>query len=258
MPAGHALRTHASQPRPFVTVAYVPGSAASLGPAVMPRGCLHAAVGDEACVLVAHHVRKRKTGPRIPVTVLQCRTHRRAFTMYPLGHVPYGRLAVAPVGLDGELVGSTDHEPQVDGEHPPDWRDTLFGSAFAAIHERTVKLTDPRWWATEPPERLAQGAAILGVHPELSVQTADAIAFRLEIPGLVLRQAAGEYARARGRAARGRVLVGVLGELGDACLLDRVLAAGACAGCWGTVTRWDVASGGARGRVFPGRGAAAG
>jgi hypothetical protein len=98
----------------------------------------------------------------------------------------------------------------------------------------------------------------LGVHPELLVQTADAIAFRLEIPGLVLRQAAGEYARARGRAARGRVLVGVLGELGDACLLDRVLAAGACAGCWGTVTRWDVARVGARGRMFPGRGIAAG
>ena len=208
--------------------------------------------------MVVHHVRERKTGPRIPVTVLQCRTHRRAFTLYPLGHLPYGRLAVAPVGLDGELQRATDGELQVCGQHQPAWSTTLFGAAFAAVHEPTVKLTDPRWWATESPEQLAQGAAILGVHPELSVQTADAIAFRLEIPRLVLRQAASAYERARGRAARGRVLVAVLGELGDACLLDRVLAAGACAGCWGNVTRWDVASGGARGRVFPGRGAAAG
>jgi hypothetical protein len=241
-----------------VTAAYVPRSAAVLGPAVMPRGCVHAAIGDEACVLVVHHVRARKTGPRIPVTVLQCRTHGRAFTLYPLGHLPYGRLAIAPVGLDGALLRSTDGEPQVDGKRPPAWSTTLFGSAFAAIHAPTIKITDPRWWATEAPERLAQGAAILGVHPALSVQAADAIAFRLEIPRLVLRQAAGAYEQARGRAARGRVLVGVLGELGDACLLDRVLAAGACAGCWGTVTRWDVASRGARGRVFPGRGAAAG
>lgn len=258
MSAGHDPRTNVSRPRPFVTVAYVPGSAVALGPAVMPRSCVHAGTGDEACVLVVHHVRARKTGPRIPVTVLQCRTHRRAFTMYPLGHIPYGRLAVAPVGLDGELVCSTVSEPQVGGKRQPAWRDTLFGSAFAAIDESTIKLTDPRWWATEAPERLAQGAAILGVHPELSVQAADAIAFRLEIPRLVLRQAAGEYERARGRAARGRVLVSVLDELGDACLLDRVLAAGACAGCWGTVTRWDVASWGARGRVFSGRGAPAG
>ena len=70
----------------------------------------------------------------------------------------------------------------------------------------------------------------MGIPPELSVQAADAIAFRLEIPRLVLRQAAGEYACARGRAARGRVLVAVLGQLGDACLLDRVLAAGASFG----------------------------
>jgi hypothetical protein len=215
-------------------------------------------IGDEACVLVVHHVRQRKTGPRIPVAVLQCRTHRRAFTLYPLGHLPYGRLAIAPVGLDGELLRSTDGEPQMDGQRPPAWSTTLFGFAFAAIHESMVKLTDPRWWATEAPERLAQGAAILGVHPALSVPAADAIAFRLEIPRLVLRQAAAAYAHARGRAARGRVLVGVLGELGDTCLLDRVLAAGACAGCWGTVTRWDAASRGARGRVFPGRGTAAG
>lgn len=236
----------------------MPGSAAALGPAVMPRGCVHAATGDDACVLVVHHVRARKTGPRIPVTVLQCRTHGRAFTLYPLGHLPYGRLAIAPVGLDGELLRSTEGEPQVGGKRPPAWSTTVFGSAFAAIHAPTIKLTDPRWWVTEVPERLAHAAAILGVHPELSVPAADAIAFRLEIPRLVLRQAAGEYERARGRAARGRVLVGVLGELGDACLLDRVLAAGACAGCWGTVTRWDGASGGSRGRVFPGRGAAAG
>jgi len=236
----------------------VPHSTAALGPAVMPRGCVHAATGDEACVLGVHHVRERKTGPRIPVTVLQCRTHGRAFTLYPLGHLPYGRLAIAPVGLDGELLRSTDGAPQVDGKRRPAWSTTLFGAAFAAIHTSTVKLTDPRWWATEAPERLAQGAAILGVHPALSVPAADAIAFRLEIPRLVLRQAACAYAHARGRAARGRLLVGVLGELGDTCLLDRVLAAGASAGCWGTVTRWDAASRGARGRVFPGRGAAAG
>ena len=31
------------------------------------------------------------------VMVQPCRTHRRAFTLYPLGHIPYGRLAVAPV-----------------------------------------------------------------------------------------------------------------------------------------------------------------
>lgn len=251
----HNPGANASRFIPFVTAAYVPGAVGALGPAVMPRSCLYASAGDEACVLVVHHVRERKTGPQIPVTVLQCRTHRRAFTLYPLAHIPYGRLAVAPVGLDGQVLFSTEDEPQAGRKSSPAWQATVLGAAFAAIHDKTIKLTDLRWWATEPPERLAQCAALLGVHPGLPVQQADAVAFRLEIPRLVLRQAADEYERARGRAARGHVLVGVLGHLGsESCLLDRVLAAGACAGCWGTVTRWDTASGGACGRVFPARG----
>jgi hypothetical protein len=235
----------------------VPGRGAALEPEVMPRSCLHASIGDEACVVVVHHRRERKTGPQTPVTVLQCRTHRRAFTLYPLGHVPYGRVAVAPVALDGQVVFSTERE-QGGGTTQPAWRATLFESAFAAVEDKTVKLTDPRWWVTQAPERLAQGATLLGVHPDLSVEAADAIAFRLEIPRLVLRDAATAYEHARGRAARGHVLVEVLGQLGDTCLLDRVLAAGACAGCWGTVTRWDRGIEGVRGRVFPGRGAPAG
>jgi hypothetical protein len=71
-------------------VAYVPGGAAVLEPAVMPPSCVHASPGDLACVLVVHHTCERKAGPQIPVTVAQFRTHRRAFTLYPLGHVPYG------------------------------------------------------------------------------------------------------------------------------------------------------------------------
>ncbi len=235
----------------------MPGCTAEFEPAVMPRSCVHASTGDEACVLTVHHRRERKTGPQIALTVLQCRTHRRAFTLYPLGHVPYGRLAVAPVGLDGQLMLSTE-EPEAGDKPPPAWRDTLFESAFAAVLEPAVKLTDSRWWATDEPEQLAHGATLLGVHPDLSAQEADAIAFRLEIPRLVLRQAADAYVRGRGRAARGRVLIGVLSQLGDTCLLDRLLAAGARAGCWGTVTRWDAAIGGARGQVFPGRGSPAG
>lgn len=81
-PAAHALRPAlpTSRARPFATVAYVPGGAAVLEPAVMPQSCVHASPGDPACVLVVHHVRERKAGPQIPVTVAQCRTHRRGFT----------------------------------------------------------------------------------------------------------------------------------------------------------------------------------
>lgn len=257
MPSDHALPT--TRPRPFATVAYVPGGAAMLEPAVMPPSCVHASPGDPACVLAVHHTRERKAGPQIPVTVAQCRTHRRAFTLYPLGHIPYGRLAVAPVTLDGEVVLSTQRAPAAGDRCSLAWRSTQLGAAFAAIDDPTVKLTDPRWWATQPPVHLGWSAALLGIHPGLSAPDAEAIAFRLELPRLVLREAADAYVHARGRAARGQVLVGVLDQLvADACLLDRILAAGVYAGCWGMVTRWDRASRGTRGQVFPGRGAPAG
>jgi hypothetical protein len=167
---------------------------------------------------------------------------------------------VAPVALDGQ-VRFDDRAPPTGEGRSPAWRATQLGAAFAAAEAPPIKLTDRRWWATQPPDRLAHSAVLLGVHPALSTPEADAIAFRLELPRLVLRQAAEAYARAPGRGARGGVLVGVLDPLGqdaDACLLDRILAAGAYAGCWGTVTRWDRARRGARGRVFPGRGAPAG
>ena len=111
----------------------------------MPPSCVHASPGDPACVLVVHHTRERKAGPQIPVTVAQCRTHRRAFTLYPLGHVPYGRLAVAPVTLDGQVVLSTQSEPTAGDRRSPAWRATRLGAAFAAIEDPTVKLTDRRW-----------------------------------------------------------------------------------------------------------------
>jgi hypothetical protein len=78
-------------------MAYVPSSGSTLVPAVMPPELRARVEGEEpACVLVVHRVRERKAGPQIPVIVAQCRTHRRAFTLYPLGHIPYERLVVAP------------------------------------------------------------------------------------------------------------------------------------------------------------------
>ena len=200
MRSEHALPT--LRPRPFVTVAYVPDSGSALVPAVMPPSCVHASPGDPACVLVVHHTRERKAGPQIPVTVAQCRTHRRAFTLYPLGHVPYGRLAVAPVTLDGQVVLATEGESGAGDRRSPAWRGTRLGAAFAAISAPTVKLTDRRWWATQIPERLGWSAALLGIHPGLAAPDAEAIAFRLDVPRLVLQEAADAYAHARGRAGR--------------------------------------------------------
>jgi hypothetical protein len=95
-----------------------------LEPAVMPPSCVHASPGDPTCVLVVHHAGTQGR-PADPVTVAQFRRHRRGFTLYPLGHVPYGHLAVAPVTLDGQVVLSTQSGPTAGDRRSPGSRDQL-------------------------------------------------------------------------------------------------------------------------------------
>lgn len=74
--------------------------------------------------------------------MVQCRTHRRGLTLYPLGHVPHGRLAVAPVGLDGRVTFSTVGEAS-SAVAQPAWETTArLGPAFVAMRGETVKITD--------------------------------------------------------------------------------------------------------------------
>ncbi len=52
--------------------------------------------------------------------MLRCQTHKRYFTVYPVGHVPYGRVRMAPVEPGGYPAGVEE-----DGAAAP-WRGTLF------------------------------------------------------------------------------------------------------------------------------------
>ena len=55
----------------------------------------------ESCRIGKKGFRKRKTGPQFPKEVLYCGGHRRHFTVYPMGHVPYGRVCMGPVDPGG-------------------------------------------------------------------------------------------------------------------------------------------------------------
>jgi hypothetical protein len=87
------------------------------------------------------------------------------FTLYPLGHVPYGRLAVAPVTLDGQVVLSTQGAPAAGDRRSPAWFAAQLGTAFATIGDPTVKVTDWRWWAAQTPERLGPERRAAGYPP---------------------------------------------------------------------------------------------
>lgn len=195
------------------------------------------------CRIRVHHVRDRKTGPCFPITVVHCLKHGRAFTLYPLGHVPYGRVAIAPVGADGEPLC---------GERLDPWRSTLFVAALDAASGRAWTRTASAGsrWETQL-DYLDRGAGLVGLRPGLEASVGERIACALDVPRLVQMEAARRYQAARGYRARGSAVVAILECLrSERCLCDRLLAAGALGGCWGTVTRWDPGRAFARASVF--------
>ena len=97
--------------RPFLVAAYLPDESGRWTASVMPTTC-PTSDGGEACRVTVDYHRERKTGPCVPVAVLKCATHGNGFTLYPCGHVPYGREAVAPVGLDGKALSAASSAPE--------------------------------------------------------------------------------------------------------------------------------------------------
>jgi hypothetical protein len=226
--------------RPFATAPYTVGQRQP-EPSVLPWCCLWAQSEAGSCQIVVHHRRERKTGPEFAVVVLRCRIHRRAFTLYPLGQVPYGRMAVAPVSCDGELL----HSAQAPGEPTagPCWQTTLFVAALQAASAvawpRESTGRSPLWDTQQA--MLQKSARLLGLFPQSPPRVGEQIAQRLDLPRLVLMEAARAFEQAPGYKERGRAIKEVLQRLlPGRCLLEQILDCGALTGLWGPVQRWET------------------
>ena len=199
----------------------------------MPARC-PTAEDHTPCRLRVNHYRWRKTGPQHPIAVVGCRIHGGGcFTLYPPGHIPYGRKPIAPTGPSGVLYVEVE-------TGKPHWEATLFSAPVDASKEQ-------RWYEESPPEdarrRRTQGrrtewaGLLLGVHPTTDDCTRERIADRLGIPLLRHREACALWQKPW--PSRGRAVAAVLGALPvTGALGEKILAAGAVAGLWGEAMRW--------------------
>ena len=205
--------------------------------------------GGSTCSIRVHDRRCRKTGPGYPLVVAKCTTHRVAFTLYPPGYVPYGRVAVAPVDSEGQLVPSVVGDVDAEGEGTEGriadqlaWNTTIFGAARDAERQRAWPRQRGKdglgSWRTQG-RWIAISAACLGLTSRDREHWP--LVGLLGVPGLVWREARADYAGATGYVARGRAVVGPLEALcAVGCrLLDMLLASGFQAGRWGEPLRWD-------------------
>lgn len=232
----HRLHSRARD-LPFATTTYEAGHDGVLR-AQLPSRCVFA-TGAQTCCIFVDHYRLRKTGPGYAVAVIGCGVHPYGrYTLYPPGHVPYGRRPVAPYRPSGQLV--------VDAEsRRPPWEATLFAAALDAAKGESWPA-EGRWFQQpDPRRRQTQGRSLqlagrlVGVHPQLEDSVRERIATRLAVPTMTLIGGARSWAKSW--KLRGDGILAVLVALPqETSLLDRLLDAGALSGLWGQPHRWEA------------------
>lgn len=181
------------------------------------------------------HWRKRKTGPRIPLAVVRCRTHGgSAFTLYPPGHFPYGRQPVLQVAPDDSPV----HDEGGDRLRR-DFGGTLFEAALDARDGQPWnRSTDGRpqhSWGTQG-RHLGIAARVLGLVLDLADGVRERIAAVLSVDLLRLR----DGSRTRGYRSLGAAVCDVLARLrGGARRALHLMFCGHLVGRWGEPLLWD-------------------
>lgn len=197
--------------------------------AELPARCPYAEDG-RSCRIGLHFQRERKTGPEWGwVAVARCRMHERAFTVYPPGHVPYGRQALVVIGPDGSEVRPTDGAAALAGA-AADARDDKLWPRDSA--EDGVRTTQRRY--------VRALAAILGVIVGGVITPALAAAV-LHLPEGRLVETAQRVAGSPSVVELGKEvseLLAALARRGGRWLVDRMAVLGHLARWWGRPWRW--------------------
>lgn len=230
---------HNSRPlarRSFIVTPYL-GSEGKLQP-IMPDRCIEADNDGAGCKLRVQHWRERKTGPQFDLLVVKCETHGVAFTLYPPGQVPYGRVAIAAVDSEGQPLRRADDSTVI---LPLAWEQTLFGAAADGARRiawpRSGANSSPGSWRSQG-RYIAQAAELLG----LTETHEPRLVGPLGVSELGQRQAVAAYGRATGYEARSLAICTLVDELElvECDVLDMTLSAGFAAGRWGRPRRWDA------------------
>ena len=208
----------------FVVSSYVGDRHGQMHPVVPSRGPCR---DDRECQLVVKDRRFRKTGPGFPITVLNCKTHGRCFTLYPPGHVPYGRTPLVALSVQGGVV---------ERERGPPYQGTYFQAALDASQkaawpkEGTTGNAQPRF--VTQLRHLKRCCLLFGLMAASRIRT-ETLWATMGIPGMAWQQARRRVVSHKGFRGKGnaiRQLLNLLPETLDSFL--RLATLGHHAGFW--------------------------
>jgi len=212
---------------------------------------------DCSCHIAIHHIRERKTGPCFPLTIIQCKTHNKYFTLYPPGHTPHGRKAVAPVAPDGSWPLQADkttpgHDDECRDEEPHQdkekmFRGTLFDAALDAAGMNAWNRCSPElgqggelfYWSTMGRD-LHRLTMLFGISKDQAEQEREIMAEFLGMDRLLLNEQSNFVLKYPGYKEQGKAVCKILFSLtAGRCFLDRLLNCGHFVGLWGRPYHWD-------------------
>ncbi len=220
--------------------AYHPDEKGRLVPEIPTRGPC-SGWDKQPCRLLSDHDRERKTGPCFPIRVMRCRVHRHGFTLYPPGHVPYGRKRWVAVAWDGSLEQSEEDSGAEASLCAKASQECLGGTYWeAALDAAAGKAWPQAGYEGSRQERfptqmrqLRRSVRLLGVAPELSRRQRERIAAVLAVPGQKLEDAARGLETGAGYRSLGQAAVGVLRALHwEASVFERLAESGFAVGLW--------------------------
>ncbi len=232
-------------PRVFVVSPHLPNNDGELEPA-LPSHCPLQHLYEFPCRLGIDHLRQRKTGPCFPLVVLRCLAHSLGFTLYPPGHVPYGRQRLAPVAPDGTIILPADLSDSggAEADREPFFADTIFDAALSAADShpwpRESKKNSLHPLFSTQETHLNFASVLLGIAPEVDERQREATAQILAVPGQLLHDLALVVTERPGYRSCGEAVCKVLDALADKPLLfERLAEAGANADFWPSPDFWD-------------------
>jgi hypothetical protein len=159
---------------------------------------------------------------------MRCSSHGLAFTVYPAGHVPYGREPLVVLAPDGSEVAAKER-----GGH-------MAAAADARRGKRWPREGAPDAVRTTQRRRVGEAAALLGLAAGAATTPATAGAV-LHVPEGRLVETARRLSQSRDLVTWGREVIGlaeVLARRGGRWLMDRFAVLGHLAGWWGRPWRW--------------------
>lgn len=233
---GQEIRSDEWVVQPFITTPYVADPEGRMRPAVTVAECPEADP-EKPCDVVGHGFRKRKTGPEFPIATRLCRQHARYFTVYPIGHVPYGRVRMAPVGESGFPALAA---PEVPAANRAPWLGSVWVAAVDAARGRRwsregtdVEGVEPGRYGTQR-RWLKRCTRLLGLAGELKQRTVERLRAFLVIDGVEHERLRHECPQTGRLTERAQAVVAVLSAQPlDNDVWSRWLAAGALGGAWG-------------------------